>query len=386
MQSKQAGTNARLIVGAVDDVHEVGPLINAAAKREIRISVSRDPSAPVTVSRSVPEAELWAWMREQIISNPMKAAQMTGIEQIGYLTDLQKPAASPTLPELIETYAAKPGITPEEVTRCRRFWQEFSDIVGVATIRELKHDQVEAYEKHVSELDLAPKSIKHRYTRIKTVIAHALKRGKGQADCRAALDKLLMLEMENANSLNPDPIRPEDFWKIHAAAVEAGDKMFAALMLFSVNAALYPSEVGAVRWEHIDLERGEFTTRRNKTGVPRVAVLWPETVRALKALPKDKATVFNTCRQPYARFSVFRDWTKYRIAAKLPGVTFNQIRDYSFTTACRISSDEARILAGHKLPGAADSYVLRQPQFVAKVCEAIHDALYAKPAKKKKGK
>lgn len=53
------------------------------------------------------------------------------------------------------------------------------------------------------------------------------------------------------------------------------------------------------------------------------------------------------------------------------GVTFSQIRDAAFTAACRLSLDQARVLSGHRLPGAVDHYVLRQPQFVAPVCAAI---------------
>jgi hypothetical protein len=51
--------------------------------------------------------------------------------------------------------------------------------------------------------------------------------------------------------------------------------------------------------------------------------------------------------------------------------TFAQIRDAAFTAACRVSLDQARVLAGHRMPGAVDHYVLRQPQFVRKACEAI---------------
>ncbi len=328
----------------------------------------------------------WAWLRRLIINQPKLVAQMTGIEQIGYLADLRQPTPSPTLDDLIECYAAKPGITKDEVSRCRRFWVEFARIVGIKTIRELTHEHVEQYEAQVAALGLAAKSVKHRYTRVRTVVAYAMKRGKGSDDCRRALDTLAMLEVENVNTLDPHPITPNDFWKIHAAAENAGDKVFAALMLFAVNAALYSSEVGAVRWDDIDLERGEFSTRRSKTRVPRVSVLWPETVKALKALSRDRETIFNTSVQAYNRFSVHRDWTNYRKAAKVKdGVTFAMIRDAAFTTACRVSLDQARVLAGHRLPGAVDHYVLRAPQFVADACKAIHDAFWqAKP--KAKGK
>ena len=329
--------------------------------------------------------EQWRWLRKQLVRNRKWVAERVGVEQIGWLPNLVKPALSPTLDELIECYAAKQGITREEVTRCRHFWKEFTDIIGLKTIGELEHEHIERYEAKVADMDLAPKSVKHRYTRIRTVIAYAMKRGKGQDDCRRALDKLAMLEVENVHSLDPNPIAPADFWKIQAAAVAAGDKTFAALMLFALNAALYSSEIGAVRWEDVDLNRGEFATRRNKTKVPRVCCLWPETVKALKALARDRETIFNTRVQPYQRFSIHREWTRYRTDANVKeGVTFAMLRDAAFTTACRTSVDQARVLAGHRLPGAVDHYVLRNPRFVSDVCGAIRQEFYG--AKKRKQK
>lgn len=333
------------------------------------------------------EDAFFPWLRRLILENRQRVSERTGIESLAYLPELSKPAPSPRLEDLVECYAAKPGLSADEVARCRRFWQEFADLVGVDTLRELTHDHVEQYEAKIGAMGLAPKSVKHRYTRIRTVIAHAMKRGKGPEDCRAALDKLAMLQVESVNSLDPNPISPAAFWKIHTAAVEAGDQTFAAMMLFSLNAALYSSEAGAVRWADVDLKRGEFAARRNKTQVPRVACLWPETVAALKALPQERGTIFNTSVQAYNRFSVHRDWTKHRAAADPKcEATFAMIRDAAFTLACRVSLDQARVLAGHRLPGATDHYILRAPQFVKDACEAIRKEFFTKTSQPPRGK
>jgi integrase len=160
--------------------------------------------------------------------------------------------------------------------------------------------------------------------------------------------------------------------------------VFAAMMLFALNAALYPSEVGSVRWDEIDLDRAEYVSRRRKTGIVRVAVLWPETVTAVKALTRCRETVFNTSRQAYNRFSVHREWTTYRTAAKVrDGVTFAQLRDAAFTEACRKSLDQARVLAGHKYGGATDAYVARNPRFVTEACAGVRHAFFPKPLAKK---
>lgn len=316
-------------------------------------------------------AAFFAWLRETVLTRGEWLARMTGVPALGWLGDVEQPTDSPKLDEVGELYANKPGLSPEEATRAKRIWIEFVRIVGVSTVREIKHEQVEIYEAKINTAGLGPKSIKHRYSKVKTILAYALKRGKGAEHCRKALDTLAMLEVETPDSLDPDPITPKQFWAIHNAATDAGNQMFAAMMLFAINTALYPSEAGAVRWDEIDLKRGVFATRRRKTSVPRIGVLWPETIAAIKKLPRTSETVFNTCRTNYKRFSVFRDWCKYREVAKLGTIKFNQIRDAAFTSACRVSLDQARALAGHRMPGAVDAYVLRQPQFVADACAAI---------------
>jgi integrase len=329
---------------------------------------------PVEYVAAIGSPQFYAAVREMLIDDPIDLSLKTGVEWVARGADLPRPTPSPTLQELIDTYAAKAGITGEEVSRCKRFWKQFAEVVGIKTIRELSHDLVERYERRLAQTDLAPKSVKHRYTGVRTVIAYGLRRGKGPEDCRRALDILAMLEAPKADALDPNPISPADFWAIYDAAVNAGDGTFAALMLFALNAALYGSEVGAVRWDDVDLTKGEFSARRHKTGVGRVAVLWPETTRAIQKLPRDRATVFNTKVQGYNRFSIHREWTAYREAAAIKGVTFAEIRDAAFTVACRVSADQARVLAGHRMAGAVDHYVRRNPGLVADACVAIRKA------------
>jgi hypothetical protein len=53
-----------------------------------------------------------------------------------------------------------------------------------------------------------------------------------------------------------------------------------------------------------------------------------------------------------------------------------QIRDAAYTIARGVSIDQARALAGHRLPGQADHYVRRRPQFVESACRAVRAAFY----------
>lgn len=374
LQKGKGGPDGQLtVVGPGSDIAKAyKEAREAGGKIHIRIV----PGGKTTTSIAVHGPAFWAEVGRLLEEEPKLVAAKTGVPWVAWGPSLKPPGPSATLDELIEAYAAKPGLSGDEVTRIKRFWGEFASIVPIKTIGELTHDHVAEYERRINAKivdgkPLGPKSIKHRFSRVRTVIAYGLRRGKGE-ECRKALDVLAMLEVPEGDSLDPNPISPTDFGAILAAARKAKDATFAALLIAALNFAMYPGEIGAVRWDEIELDRGEFAARRHKTAVPRVAVLWPETLAAIKALPRARAQIFCTRVQAYNRFSTHRDWTKYRLAAKVePGVTFNRIRDAAFTIACRVSLDQARVLAGHRLPGAVDHYVLRQPQFVKDACAAI---------------
>lgn len=90
-------------------------------------------------------------------------------------------------------------------------------------------------------------------------------------------------------------------------------------------------------------------------------------------MPKD-APVFRSARG--ARLSVWTlrdDWQKLRQSVGLPNLRLEQLKDGAYTYAIErgASSDEAALLAGHKLPGVCDNYAKRNPRKVAKACRAI---------------
>lgn len=348
-----------------------------AGRRGIKLNRPLGNEGPIVVSseRAFDVPEYWAWLRQEIIANPKLVAQKVGIEQIGYLADLKPPADKLTLVDALQVYGDFAKVSRDEHARIRRAWEEFSGIVGVDTVADVTNEVAEQYESALGKLALAPKTTKHRIGAVRTVLAFCIKRGKGVVHCRAALDALAMLTVKNANPLDPRPIAVDDFWSIYKAARKAGDKPFVAMLLLGLNCAMYSSEVALLKWSDLDLKRGTLATRRNKTNVPRIAVLWPETLQALEALTPHESIsrVFYTLSGgPVYRQLINRGWLAYRGAAGVADdVVFSQLRDAAFTVAAQHDIDQARLLNGHKLAGAADNYVLRQPRAVAEVCEAI---------------
>lgn len=354
---------------------------------DTEVATTEDGKKVFAVSDETLTRKQWKWLKRQLITRKEWVAKQVEVEQIAWLDQLKPPTPSPTLKELGELYTGKAGLSPNEAGRSKLFWKEFSKAVGVNTIRDLTHDHVAAYEQVIQGGKYAPKSILHRYRKVRTILAYAIKRGKGVEDCRRALDITAMLEVKDATPLDPKPISVADFWAVHKAAEEAGDKTFTALLLTALNAAMYGGEVAALKWEEVDLKAGTLVTRRPKNGVSRVAVLWPQTIKALKELPRHGDSIFYTRVRSYTIFSVLDGWRKYREAAELSdSIVFSMIRDAAFTIACRCSTlDQARILAGHRLPGASDHYIRRAPHFVADACAAIQREFAGAKAKRKAG-
>ena len=350
-------------------------LAAAARAGGTRLRVKFRPDQPPQYLVAVDGDAFWAEVRRLLLEEPRRVAQRTGIEWVARGADLPLKTPSPTLKAVGDAYATKPGLSTNEANRSKLFWKELTLAVDVSTVRELTHEHVARYEMQVREADLAPKSMLHRFCKVRTVLAYAMKRGMGVEDCRRALDILAMLEVKDHTPLDPRPIAVEHFRALHGAAVAAGDVTFAAMLLLALNAALYPGEAAALLWEEADLAAGHLVTRRPKTSVSRIAVLWDETVQALKLVPRRGEHIFNTRVRSFTVFSTLDRWRKYRKAAQLPeDVVFSQVRDAAYSVALTVSLEQAKLLAGHRLAGATDHYVRRNPGLVADACTAIRRA------------
>ena len=347
-----------------------------AGNKGVRIDRPKEKggAAVVSTERVFDTPEYWAWLHQQLVERAKWVSERAGID----LTNLKPPAPCVKLSTLIDTYSGKRKLSPNEASRSKLFWAEFTKAVGVATIGQVGHAQIVQYEQAVTAAALSTKTTHHRYAKVKTVISYGLKRGLDIEGCRRALDAAAMLDAGHRNENDPQPIEPGQFWKIYAAATKAGDVVFATLMLTALNTCCYGGEVAALKWAEVDLKARTLVTRRPKTAVSRVASLWPEVAAALKAIPKRDSVdfIFNTTRRSYTTFSVLEVWRRYRKAAGYGDeMTFGRIRDAAYSIACQNATlDQAKALAGHRFPGMSDAYVRRRPDFVEPACDAIREA------------
>jgi integrase len=81
----------------------------------------------------------------------------------------------------------------------------------------------------------------------------------------------------------------------------ASDPMRAMIWL-GLNCGFGCTDCAELKWEDLNLESGRVNLNRKKTGIARNLPLWPETINALKSMPKLDELVFYTKRgNPWVR-------------------------------------------------------------------------------------
>lgn len=165
-----------------------------------------------------------------------------------------------------------------------------------------------------------------------------------------------------------------------------------AMVLLGINAGFMQSEVAALRVDELDLDEALITQRRGKTGAPRAATLWPETVEALRQVldelpapkPEAEGLVFVTSKGlPWLREhvatvpdpkhpgrekvvtrrvdSVGLQFRKLAEGAgvDVKGAGFGRLR-HTFRTVADAMHDKnaVRRIMGHDVAGVERSYIL----------------------------
>ncbi|MHC4386160.1 MAG: tyrosine-type recombinase/integrase [Planctomycetota bacterium] len=80
------------------------------------------------------------------------------------------------------------------------------------------------------------------------------------------------------------------------------DTKMKAMIWLGLNCGFGCTDCSELQWKNLDLTNGRVVFPRGKTGVPRDLPLWPETIEALKVVPKKGKLVFYTARgNPFIR-------------------------------------------------------------------------------------
>lgn len=80
------------------------------------------------------------------------------------------------------------------------------------------------------------------------------------------------------------------------------DAKMRAMIWLGLNCGFGCTDCARLKWKHLDFEGGRVQLARNKTGVPRNLPLWPETMDALRKVPRSGQLVFYTAEgHPWIR-------------------------------------------------------------------------------------
>jgi integrase len=322
------------------------------------------------------------------------AAQKLGIPEVAHLTDLTPPEPPAKLADVLALYEAKrKKISKDEASKVRAAWDLFASTTQARTLADIDQDAIESWEDAVfDELesgDEKPKTVRHRIQRVTRVLRYAARKRLDPRNAERVLALINAIDLPTAGPVDPMPISVEDFHKLYRAA----DQTWKTILLISLNACFYPQDVRTLPVDAVDLAQACLRFRREKTGVARVAMLWPETQKAIREYlacrGHDSGMLILSVRGVGFTYAGFHDaFDRLRQTAGT-AVNFNQIRDGAFTAACTtgVDSRDADILAGHRC-GMADAYVLRNPGRTKAAVNAIREhyqiADLVKPQKAKR--
>ena len=370
-EARHAGSTVSMFVGQIDEETAQSPKWSYDFLRDGWWHELTGPSADA----------LYAWARAEIVRDASNFAQRAGLPAIAKLAELPDPEPTLSLAEISRMYAARKAAKPAWTRKALAHWSEFMTSTGVKTLAQLRREHVTGYhdalwKKH--DGGKSPAYIRQRLTTIRAILNYAMKQGRDAGQLRRVLDLCKVFTLPRPAPVDPKPISPATFGKL----LEAADLKWRAILLLALNAAMYgASEVARLRKTDIDLEAGVLAAYRDKTGLPRLAALWPRTVEAVReyqaAYPHGSEYLFVNRHG--------KTWTgggfqkAFELLRERAGVecNFSQVRDGAATAAVNgRNHDEARLLLGHKTAGALDHYAKRDVALVRGACKAIESAFF----------
>jgi integrase len=187
------------------------------------------------------------------------------------------------------------------------------------------------------------------------------------------------------------------------AQLDAASEKMKAMILLGINCGYGNTDCGTLKIEEINFGTRIINRSRAKTEMDRVSPLWPETIKAIRAIIKDRSEglVFLTrCNQSWVREQVEVEGDEDQIVGakstdaisdmygkllkkmgqKRPGLNFYALRHTFRTIADEVGDDRAvRLIMGHELGHVEQSYIEGSPvamDRLRKVTGRVHRWLY----------
>lgn len=242
---------------------------------------------------------------------------------------------------------------------CDRIIAAFGKETSIDDLRPADFDKFRA---KLAET-LGPVSLANEIGRIRVVFKFAFDHGLAESPVRYGQSfrkpSAKTLRLERAKK-GPRMFAAQD---IHAL-LKAANPTLKAMIHLAVNCGLGNHDVGRLAWKHLDLKTRWLDFPRPKTGIPRRAKLWPETIKAIQALSTaarsadPEGSVFRTrTGNPWSsQTALSHEFAKLldETGLKRPGLGFYALR-HTFETIAGSSRDQVAVdaIMGHA-PRAGD--------------------------------
>jgi integrase len=331
----------------------------------------------VAVSMSAPSAIFWTTVRKLLIENPKLCADMTGLPTLISWANHSMPKPPIKLEKLKTLYLEHSQSKRDTKSEAANVFQDFIDFTQAVTLDDVTAEKLTGYRERMNKQGHAPGTVAAYFGRVKYIIRFAKSEGEDAAQIDSALSRMAILKApKDEKTHTPSPISPADFQAVHKAA--GGWDEWQTRLLVMLNCCLHFDEMLDVEWADFNLDAGTFCTKRNKRGrVIRASTLWSITLDALKTIRRTGSTyVFTSSHgKRYNAKGQWKTWNKIRIAAGLPHIQLDDIRDGAYTAACNAAGVEDKVsscFAGHS-HGMKDRYVERNPALVKPACDAVYN-------------
>lgn len=382
-QASQSDQTIRILNDEKTTLAALEILASGQATEAIGLNVK-----PQTVYRVPKQAFNYA-VHDAILTDTKLASQDFGISELANLAQLKPPQPSKSLRALIKLYLddKKCKISPKEWANSRSWWSEFVKITGAREVADLNHRAFRSYRQAIEhrqdKLRLSNTWTRSRFGKIKTVINYAATEMDLSPDDRAILQLRSLLKPPSKPSPNPIDITEDEL----RAILEHADEWETALILTALNAAYYPVDCRRLQWSMIDWKKAVIrfdrtkATGRAKKSIPRVAVLWQRTVRALQNVRRtNHPHVFLSSQgSPVDNETIRNHWNKLCKRAGIQRrITFGNLRDSALTAAASsidpvVPIQQYHVLGGHVALGVDDNYIRRNPRIVELACHAVEN-------------
>jgi hypothetical protein len=388
-----------------------------ATEKVVTVNGKKEIEYELHYAVNIPENIVLEKFVEMLDSNPREMSErfiQMGREDLAGIIHLPKnyKRSKTELSKMLEWYLTEEERSRDTIRYSKSFWEQFCDIVNVPYLEQVTLSHIKAYKQQLKTIKtnekFSHKWLNFRYELVRRVVRHAKLHTENKSYINDVLDNMEILKASGGkkdNRKNPKPMSKSEFQlmlnyfkgelkKANTRTKKIRYSKWIAVFLTAANTCSYFQDICDMalikKTGHLglDLHNKTLAMYREKKSTVKVAVLWKETVEAIKVFRDHQGCqtdfVFETKTTKKNTASRLRDefWrnirpkiSKHYDNKPLLKIEFNQIRDAGFT-ACALAGlhiEQRNYVSGHKNSGDDDAYLLRQPKLAKPACDAMYE-------------